>query len=375
MVKSINHRTILHQKIQNTTTFSIEEKRQLLDSLFFENAPVAGFILDVTGCIQRVNPIATTLLALERDQLKDQHLIDFVDEEDRPLMQSALKSLFKSGQPQSFVVNMHNAGGFTFTARVDTSVTANTGYITITPTENIQKLREEIDRLKASNSQLDAFTYSVAHDLKNVAASIIGTSSLMQSYFNRMSHDEILENIGHILDEGYQLKATLDSLFLLAHISNVDEIETEPINMRRVIDTCLEELDSRISEAGAQIEVPATFPNALGYAPWIERVWTNYISNALKYGGDPPEIEIGADRPRGDSVRFWIRDNGTGISRKDKEVVFGLFERTSAGKKKNDGHGLGLTIVKRIIEKLGGEVGVESIPGEGSTFSFTLPRP
>jgi len=121
------------------------------------------------------------------------------------------------------------------------------------------------------------------------------------------------------------------------------------------------------------------WPIAAGYAPWIEEVWANYLSNALKYGGDPPLIELGAaveeDNVNNNGlplIRFWVQDNGDGLSEAQQERIFTPFERLDQVRAK--GHGLGLSIVQRIIEKLGGKAGVESSgePGQGSTFYFTL---
>ncbi len=106
----------------------------------------------------------------------------------------------------------------------------------------------------------------------------------------------------------------------------------------------------------------------------MEEVWVNYISNGCKYGGQPPRLELGWDRPEGESaVRFWVHDNGDGISPDDQPRLFVPFTRLDHVHVK--GYGLGLSIVRRIVEKLGGQVGVESegVPGRGSLFYFTLP--
>jgi signal transduction histidine kinase len=100
-------------------------------------------------------------------------------------------------------------------------------------------------------------------------------------------------------------------------------------------------------------------------------VWVNYVSNALKYGGRPPRVELGAT-PQDGVVRFWVRDNGAGLTAEDQERLFTEFTRLH--QVRAEGYGLGLSIVRRIIEKLGGDVGVESEVGKGSTFYFTLPN-
>ena len=126
-----------------------------------------------------------------------------------------------------------------------------------------------------------------------------------------------------------------------------------------------------IAEYRAEIILPRDWPIAMGHAPWIEEVWVNYLSNALKYGGMPPRIELGAAAQPDGQVRFWIADNGRGITAQDKKRLFVPFTRLD--QVRAEGQGLGLSIVRRIIDRLGGQVGVEGIPGQGSVFYFTLP--
>jgi two-component system sensor histidine kinase/response regulator len=109
----------------------------------------------------------------------------------------------------------------------------------------------------------------------------------------------------------------------------------------------------------------------MGYAPWIEEVWVNYLSNAMKYGGRPPLVELGAMEQPDAMVRFWVRDNGEGLSLDEQSRLFTPYTQLHLVRAR--GHGLGLSIVLRIVKKLGGEVGVESQVGHGSTFAFTLP--
>src|SRR5690606_5379380 len=100
-------------------------------------------------------------------------------------------------------------------------------------------------------------------------------------------------------------------------------------------------------------------------------VWMNYLSNALKYGGRPPHIVLGAAEQEDDMIAFWVRDNGPGLTEEQKVHMFKPFTRLDRGR--GTGHGLGLSIVHRIVTKLGGQVYVESEWGHGSNFGFTLP--
>jgi signal transduction histidine kinase len=141
-----------------------------------------------------------------------------------------------------------------------------------------------------------------------------------------------------------------------------------------VVQDALLRVKDIITEKSAQMNLPASWPVALGYGAWIEEVWVNYISNALKYGGTPLVIELGSEILPNQKVKFWIKDNGKGLSSDEMDSLFNKFTRLDT--LRAEGHGLGLSIVKRIIEKLGGEVGVESknIPGEGCRFFFILPK-
>jgi signal transduction histidine kinase len=116
----------------------------------------------------------------------------------------------------------------------------------------------------------------------------------------------------------------------------------------------------------------------VGYGPWVEEVWTNYLSNAILYGGRPdltpslpPHVEAGGVVQPDGLVRFWVRDNGRGLAPEDMQQLFVAFNRP--GQKPLLGHGLGLAIVRHIVERLGGQVSAVSTLGEGSTFFFTLP--
>jgi two-component system sensor histidine kinase/response regulator len=142
-------------------------------------------------------------------------------------------------------------------------------------------------------------------------------------------------------------------------------------------------------EAEITLTSEGAWPMAMGYDPWVEEVWVNYLSNAIKYGGRPPRVELGFDvstprpelgtkaQPNGalerkeGTIRFWIRDNGPGLTPEEQTRLFTPFTRLDQARAK--GHGLGLSIVRRIVEKMGGQFGVESEVGRGSVFSFTLP--
>ena len=241
---------------------------------------------------------------------------------------------------------------------------------------NIQ-LQGANEQLADSNQALGAFAHTVAHDLKNPLSVLLGYAQLLEEQYAELSSETIDKIVHIIIKNGNKLTRIIDDLLLLAS-AREEKASLTPLDMRVVVASVLNNLAPMIEEYQAKVTVPDVWPNAIGYAPWIESVWTNYISNALKYGGRPPRVELGASTvsapTTGTMTRFWVRDNGQGIPSQDRGKLFTSFmrlEQTRAMK----GHGLGLSIIKRIVEKLGGQVGVESegVPGKGSTFYFTLP--
>lgn len=225
--------------------------------------------------------------------------------------------------------------------------------------------------LQEQNAELDAFARTVAHDLRSPLTTILGYSEILTEMRNRLPPEEVDTALRSISRVGRKMVAIIDELLLLARVRSSEAIPSDALSMSTVIAEVMARLQPLIVGSSASIDCPDSWPRALGYAPWVEAVWTNYLSNAIKYGGTPPVITLGADCVAPGVVRFWVRDNGPGLTPAEQARLFTPFTRLHADRA--DGQGLGLAIVQRIIEKQGGDVGVESMPGAGATFFFTLP--
>ncbi len=238
-----------------------------------------------------------------------------------------------------------------------------------------QRLQAYTQELEESNAELDAFVHTVAHDLKGPMSIISGFSELLIERSHRWSREKIQDTSRRIKRTSKKMTNIIDELLWLASVRKQKNIDVEPLPMDEIVAETIERLQEMIAEYQADVIVPALWPVAVGYAPWIEEVWINYISNAIKYGGNPPRVELGATKIREDDgqsmVRFWIRDNGAGLSEEEQAQLFTQFTQLQMSRLR--GYGLGLSIVQRIVEKLQGDVGVESKPGQGSPFYFTLP--
>lgn len=236
------------------------------------------------------------------------------------------------------------------------------------------RLHESVEHycseLEARNQDLGAFAHTVAHDLKDPLGIVTGFSAALQDDFATMPDAERQRYLTYITRSGFKMARIIHELLLLAEVREED-VERVPLDMAGVVAEVRKHLHHMIDEHHAEINLPDSWPVALGHAPWVEEVWVNYISNAIKYGGNPPHMELGAMAQSDGQIRCWVQDDGPGISLEDQRRLFTPFTRCT--QRRASGHGLGLSIVKRIVEKLGGQVGVESKIGQGSTFYFTLP--
>ncbi len=223
--------------------------------------------------------------------------------------------------------------------------------------------------LEARNRELAAYAHTIAHDLKEPLSVILATSDAI-FHITDLTPEELRAYLLQIESTAHTMDDIIDNLLLLSELGEV-AVPSVPLDMGAIVPRVVMRLGYMIKQNRADVDFPRSWPVAAGYAPWIEEVWANLISNAIKYGGRPPHVELGAVVRPDNMVLFWIRDNGLGVSREVQARLFQPF--TQYGPARTAGHGLGLSIVRRIVEKLGGQVGLEMQAGGGSQFFFTLP--
>lgn len=262
-------------------------------------------------------------------------------------------------------------GGFTEIDRTLSETLAASAAIAIENARYFQHLNRQTEELRLRNEELDAFAHTVAHDLKTPLSVIAGYADMLRENFEFLHPEEADLYLKQIVDNSMRMNHIIDSLLLLAGVRGATNVEIEPVDMGMIVQEALSRIEFMSTARGAVIEVPDQWPAALGYGPWLEEVWYNYVVNALKYGGDPPVLKLGYDFPEPTKVRFWLADNGPGVP-EDPSFLFKPMLRMQTSERRK-GYGLGLSIVKRIIEKLNGEVGAESLPEGGSRFYFILP--
>ena len=385
--------TIVERKQAEAALHESEERYRTT----FETIVQGIVYQDTEGCIVSANPAAQEILGLSLDQMLGRTSLDprwkAIHEDGSDFSGEAHPSMvaLRTGlQVRDGVMGVFNPrrNAYTwiainavpqFKAGADTPWQVYTTFEDITARKQAEEaLRRNAELLAVQNAELDAFAHTVAHDLKNPLATIIGFAEVLAEDLATLPQQDVSKAVANILRIGQKLDRSIDELMLLAGIRR-QEVTPGLLDMGAVLQEALDGLQMLIRERHAQVEVldGAAWPVTLGYAPWIVQVWDNYISNAIKYGGRPPVVRIGADRagsagPSGVAMaRFWVQDNGPGLSAEAQAALFAPFTRLD--QVRGQGHGLGLSIVRRIVEKLGGQAGVESRPGQGSKFFFTLP--
>ena len=219
--------------------------------------------------------------------------------------------------------------------------------------------------LQARNDELDAFAHTVAHDLKNSIQGVLGWAEILRDEGPDLAADELRQIAGDVVTSAGKMGTIVHELLLLAGVRQA-AVEILPVPMGAVVEEAMARV--RLAHALAPAQ-PADWPVALGHAPWVEEIWANYLGNAAKYGG--PAVTLGAETTATGQARFWVHDDGPGLTPEAQASLFVPFSRVGTGGV--EGHGLGLSIVRRITERLGGTCGVESSPETGTRFWFALP--
>lgn len=234
-------------------------------------------------------------------------------------------------------------------------------------------LRAANQELSRSNADLEQFAYVASHDLKEPLRNIASYVQLLQRRYQGRLDEDADAFIGYTVDGVRRMQAIINELLVYSRIGT-GPLSRDLVQSGVLVAAALANLKTVIAEAGAAIEVTRPLPVVLGDAGQLASVFQNLIANALKYRRDDvrPEVAIAAVAI-GDQWEFRVSDNGIGIDPQYHAQIFELFKRLHA-RDRYSGSGIGLAVCQRVIERHGGRIWVESAPGRGATFHFTLPK-
>jgi PAS domain S-box-containing protein len=231
------------------------------------------------------------------------------------------------------------------------------------------RVRRE-EALRRANADLQQFGYSVSHDLQEPLRTVVAYTELLQRKFGGVLGTAGMEYIHQAVQAASRMERLLEDLRNYLQVSTGSEDSSEEADAGEVLQKTISNLQRAVQESRASITSSA-LPRIAMPAFQLEQLLQNLIANAIRYRSEaPPRIEIAATL-KGPYWEFSIRDNGIGIAPEYKEQVFGIFKRLHSAAD-YPGTGMGLAICKRIVERRGGRIWVESAPGQGSTFYFTV---
>ncbi len=233
-----------------------------------------------------------------------------------------------------------------------------------------QRVIERTVELEAANKELEAFSYSVSHDLRAPLRTVDGFSQAVLEDYGPQLPEEGRRQLETIREGAQKMGMLIDDLLLFSRLSRAP-LNKHEVNNDQLVRSVIDELGSQL--AGRQIDLRIEkLPSSAGDSALLKQVWTNLLSNALKYSRlrENAVIEIGCSRQHGQNVYF-VRDNGAGFDMRYSGKLFGVFQRMHLAED-YEGTGVGLAIAQRIIHRHGGRVWADAAVDRGATFSFTL---
>lgn len=371
-----------------TDVVEIEEELRR-EKAFTESAldaqPDVFYVFTPAGDILRWNDRFNEVTGYTDEEIREMHPTEFVASDDVPSILRGIETVATEGATVSVEATLVSKDGertpYEFTGSVIEDVGEpiyDTGdhdaFICGTGRDISQRITAEeereaaIEELERSNAELERFAYVASHDLKEPLRMIRSYLDLIQRRYEGELDEDADEFIGYAVDGAERMRKMIDDLLTYSRIGT-DDLSPEPVECRELLDRVLGGLKIAIEEEDAEITVDG-LPTVEGDAQQLAQLFQNLISNAIAYSGDtPPSIHVSAAEIE-NGWRFSIEDDGVGIEPEQVDEVFEIFSSGPV----SSSTGIGLAICQKIVRRHGGEIWVESEPGVGTTFHFTIPE-
>jgi PAS domain S-box-containing protein len=347
----------------------------------FEHAAVGIAIFSTTGRFLDVNESLTSITGYSRDELMEKTDLDLTHPDDRQAAEARHNLLLSDGESDIAVEKRYvRKTGEAIWVRVSTSaVRDDQGKVL-----NIIALMEEITyrrraeealaqqaaELARSNADLQQFAWVTSHDLREPIRNLIAFSQLLMLKYRGQLDEEGMRSLDFIQASAHRMELLVRDLLSYSRVVNTEERGFSRVSMYAALDWAMANLQVTLDDAGTVV-TRGDIPDVCGDEVQIVQLLQNLLSNSVKYKGqEPPRIHVSGVKLDG-LVEITVKDNGVGIDPRYHTRVFGLFKRLHGPE--IQGTGLGLAICRRIVERHGGSIRIESSPGQGAAFIFTLP--
>ena len=339
------------------------------------------FVADRNDEFALVNDAYAEMVGYDREALIGSHVSLVVSEDVERLADEIEADLQTTPeQAKAYETTLETASGETVeteatVARLPGGTDDATDYVGVVRdvterNERKRALQRANDRLKSSNERLEQFAYAASHDLQEPLRMVSSYLTLIERRADDELTDETEEFLEYAVDGADRMRAMIDGLLQYSRVETQGD-PFERVDLHEVVADVRADLDVQLRERDAEITVDA-LPSVTGDEHQLRQVFQNLLQNATEYCGDePPRIRIDAER-NGETCTVAVRDQGVGIDPAHHGRIFEVFQSLHP-ESQHSGSGIGLALCERIVERHGGRIWVESDPGEGSTFSFTLP--
>jgi PAS domain S-box-containing protein len=353
----------------------IKQSRELFRILFYRS-PIGTYIIQ-NGHFRLVNRQLAYILGYEEDELIGRPSLGFVLAEDRDTVRENAVSMLKGGCSLGYefrVVNKQAKIKWVMETVVPIYYRrkrATLGsLIDVTERKQIEeRLKQITDEMQRSNTELEQFAYVISHDLQEPLRMVSSyTQLLAKRYSNKLDADAD-EFIAYAVDGAKRMQTLLHDLLDYSRVGTRGK-PFSLVNCEHIVEQAMANLKIAIEECGASVSYDV-LPTIMGDEGQLARLFQNLIGNAIKFRQEEaPQVYISAQR-RNNMVTFSVKDNGIGIDRQHSQSIFEIFRRLHT-KEEYPGTGMGLAICKKIVERHGGHISVQSQLGQGSTFYFSV---
>ena len=359
---------------------SLREREEAL-RIATESAEIGIWVYDVANDRLKMSPLAARLAGFEQNEVGVRQLLSNVHEDDRERVKQQINDALERSDDYVSEYRVVLPGGVVrwLFARGQAETTpdgANTRFSgVVTDITERKKVEDDLARhaqeLARSNADLQQFAFVTSHDLQEPLRSIASYAQLLARRYEAALDDDAREYLGFIVDGASRMQQLINDLLAFSRILHGRERASVDVDMELVFAWTVMNLNQSIQESGALVSHDP-LPSIRGNQQEIIQLMQNLLGNAIKYRGkEPPRIYVSAEE-RENEILFAVRDNGIGIAPEYHEQIFGVFKRLHG--KSMPGTGIGLAIAKRIVEKHGGRIWVESREGTGATFCFTVKK-